>query len=279
MTSRQIEDAVVAMHRAGCLLLEGQDQVPWKLKDDGTFVTDLDLQVEDTLGSVLRIIFAGCRFIGEEDPSSWSLTSDSRPKIVLDPIDGTAPFVRGLNYFAISLAVVEGSGQPLLAIIYLPGLRKWCVASFEDLKPTMYEVTFQGDAPLMSVIEGGHPGPKDWSVEHCYIYVGSDAHRQLDLSAYQGKVRALGATAAHLALLTDNTTDPVAVVLSRYKIWDIVAGLALASAAGLDIRNLTSGAAFHFEELFGHSKVWPVLLVGPSEVLNALADSVRVREG
>ena len=92
-------------------------------------------------------------------------------------------------------------------------------------------------------------------------------------------MRALGATAAHLALLMDNTTDPAAVVLSRYKIWDIAAGLALARAAGLDIRNLTSGATFHFEELFGESTLWPVLLVGPSEVLNALADSVRVREG
>lgn len=279
VTPRQVEQTVAAIHRAGCLLLESQPQILWNLKEDGTFVTSLDLRVEDLIGASLGSIFPDCRFIGEEHPESWSRRAESHARVILDPIDGTAPFARGLNYFGISLAVLDDLSRPLLAIIHMPGLKKWYVASFEDQVPTRYRVTFQGDDPEISVVESTISIASDWNLEHAYVYVSSDFHRQLDMSGYPGKIRALGATAAHLALLTDHTIDPAAVILTRYKVWDIAAGLALATAAHLEIRNLTSGAVFRFEELFELTEMRSALLVGRPDVLNAVAPGLKILGG
>jgi fructose-1,6-bisphosphatase/inositol monophosphatase family enzyme len=277
ITNRQIEGAIAAMCHAGRILLEGQPHVPWKLKQDGTFVTGLDLQIEKLLESELRRIFPGCEFVGEENAQSWPRAFIPQSRIVLDPIDGTGPFARGLNYFGISLAVVDEQHQPRLAIIHLPGLRRWEVASFEGRQPARYQVAAEGDSPRVSKVETAPSVRVDWRLEDSYTYIGSDAHQRLDMTAFAGKTRALGASAAHLVLLTDGTLDPAAVILTRYKVWDVAAGLALANAAGLEIRNLANGATISPEEMFAEAP--PVLMVGHQEVLRVLANRVRVRGG
>ena len=275
ITNRQIEDAIAAMSQAGRLLLERQAHVPWGLKEDGSFVTDLDLQSENFLEDRLQTVFPDCQFVGEEAPQSWSMAFSPQSRIVLDPIDGTGAFVRGLNYFAISLAVIDERHHPVLAVIYLPGLRRWCAASFEGRRPTRYQIEGECDSLRVSEIEVAPAMRANWRLEDSYTYVGSDAHQRLDMSTYAGKTRALGASAAHLVLLTDGTMDPAAVILTRYKVWDVAAGLALADAAGLEIRNLTTGTAYRPDEMF--TKVPPVLIVGHPEVLHVLADRVHVR--
>jgi fructose-1,6-bisphosphatase/inositol monophosphatase family enzyme len=268
------------VHRAGTLLREGQAEVSWRLKEDGTFVTALDLETQESIKTQLRGIFPGYGFIGEEDPQTWPIAFLPQRRIILDPIDGTGAFARGLNYFGISLAVIDEQHQPLLAIMHLPGLRKWCVASFEDQAPTRYQVACDGNSVRLSKLETVPSMPTDWRVEDSYTYVGSDAHQQLDLRAYPGKIRALGATVAHLVLLADRTLDPAAVILTRYKPWDAAAGLALAYADGLEIRNLVTGATYRPEETFvGVKGAPPALLVGHPKVLRALAHCVRVRGG
>jgi myo-inositol-1(or 4)-monophosphatase len=276
----QIEAAIAVVNSAGVLLLKGQAGVSWKLKTDGSFVTALDLETQESIKAQLREIFPGYEFIGEEDPQSWSMAFRPQCRIILDPIDGTGAFARGLNYFGISLAVIDERHQPLLAITHLPGLRKWCVASFEDQAPMRYEVACDGNLLRVSKLETVPSMRMDWRIEDSYTYVGSNAHQQLDLSAYPGKIRALGATVAHLALLADRTIDPIAVILTRYKVWDAAAALPLAYANGLEIRNLTTGAGYRTEELFAEVTANPpVLMVGDPKVLPALAHWVRVRGG
>jgi len=276
----QIEAASAAVYRAGLLLLRGQAQVSWKLKKDGTLVTALDIETQKSVKTQLQRIFPGYRFIGEEDPRSWSMAFLPQCRIIVDPIDGTGPFARGFNYFGISLAVIDERHQPLAAIMHLPGLRKWCVASFEGQTPVRYQVAFQRDSVRVSKLETAPTLRMDWRLEDSYTYVGSDAHRQLDLSAYPGKIRALGATVTHLVLLADWTLDPAAVILTRYKVWDAAAGLALACANGLEIRNLATGAAYQPGEMFTEvAEVPPALMVGHPKVLRRLAHCVRVRGG
>jgi myo-inositol-1(or 4)-monophosphatase len=276
----QIEAAIGVVNRAGVLLLKGQAHVPWKLKEDGTFVTALDLETQKSIEAQLRRIFPGYGFIGEEDPRSWPTAFLPQCRIIVDPIDGTGPFARGLNYFGISLAVIDERHRPLLAITHLPGLRKWCVASFVDRTPTRYQVACRRNSARISKLARAPSMRMDWRIEDSYTYVPSDAHQQLDLSAYPGKIRALGSTVAHLVLLADRTLDPAAVILTRYKVWDAAAGLALAHANGLEIRDLATGTAYRPEEMFADVEgIPPALLVGHPKVLRALAHCVRVRGG
>jgi myo-inositol-1(or 4)-monophosphatase len=276
----QIEAVSAVVYRAGVLLLRGQAKVSWMLKKDGTFVTALDLRTQKLIEAKMRRIFPEYAFIGEEDPRSWARAFKPQCRIIVDPVDGTGPFARGLNYFGISLAVIDESHLPLLAIMHLPGLAKWCVASFEDQVAIRHRITRRGNSVRISKHEMSPPMRMDWRIEDSFTYLGSDAHQQLDLSAYPGKIRALGSTVAHLVLLADRTLDPAAVILTRYRIWDVAAGLALALANGLEVRNLTAGTDMQLGEIFaGVTQVPPALMVGHPKVLRALARYVRVHGG
>jgi len=276
----QVEAACDVVHRAGVLLLKGQAKVSWELKKDGTFVTALDLRTQEFIKAKLRRIFPGYGFVGEEDPRSWPRAFKPERRIIVDPIDGTGPFARGLNYFGISLAVIDESHQPLLAIMHLPGLAKWCIASFEDQVAIRHQIARRGNSVRVSKLATAPPMRMDWRIEDSYTYVASDAHKQLDLCAYPGKIRDLGSTVAHLVLLADRTLDPAAVILTRYRIWDVAAGLAVACAEGLEIRNLTAGTGIQLREIFARvTQFPPALMVGHPKVLRALARYVRVRGG
>jgi fructose-1,6-bisphosphatase/inositol monophosphatase family enzyme len=111
-----------------------------------------------------------------------------------------------------------------------------------------------------------------------YIYGNSDLHRR-GLDTFRGKVRNLGGTAAHLALLAERSADPVAVVLSRCQTWDIAAGLALAEAAGMEIRHGRDWALVDYAELIQAPNVKKLLpvVVGLPEALAVLEPELRGR--
>lgn len=79
----------------------------------GDFVTDVDVRSERRLRRVLERLLPTAGFLGEEsDPSGL----DQEFVWVVDPIDGTSNFARGLPHFAVSVALLW-RGQPLLACI------------------------------------------------------------------------------------------------------------------------------------------------------------------
>jgi fructose-1,6-bisphosphatase/inositol monophosphatase family enzyme len=258
------------VHDAGRRLSRAQPGVAWTLKPDGSFVTALDRAVEDRLRTRLLKRFPDAVFIGEEGSPEARPVPAGRPRIILDPIDGTAAFARGLNFFAISLAVFDGSGEPALAILHLPGMRRWYVARGRvlytvgaGLRPTLRPRRRRRHTPLRDL-------------RPSYVYLGSDPHLALDLTAWPGKTRALGATASHLGLLLDDTIDPVAAIVTRYKIWDVAAGLILAEAAGLDVRDLERPqSTLRVGALLDRARL-PPLLVGRPDVVRRLVRAVRL---
>jgi myo-inositol-1(or 4)-monophosphatase len=239
---------------AGRILREGQATVAWGLKPDGSFVTDLDRRIEDQLRARLTVRFPGYDFVGEE--GAPALHATGRPRIVLDPIDGTAAFARGLNFYAISLALLDASGAPEMALLHLPGMRRTMAATFGPDGRRRYE-----GFDLRAAPEVAPARIDDWRA--AYLWLGSDPHLQLDLSRWEGKVRALGATAAHLGLVLDGTIDPIGVVVTRYKLWDVAAGLALAEAAGFEIRDLRAEKTVTTADIAGALTLPPLLVALP----------------
>jgi fructose-1,6-bisphosphatase/inositol monophosphatase family enzyme len=283
VTESKILAAVSGIYLAGLRLVEKQPDVrfQWKLKEDGTFITHLDLETQRSLQDHLSDVFPNYRFIGEEDvpgERSLGLISEHQPRIILDPIDGTAAYARGLNLFAISLAVIDAENRPLLAIIHLPAMGRWCAASFEGSSSRRYEVSIRDDGPRIQLVDRVVAQPAQWRLEDSYVYVSSNTHRILDLSAYQGKCRSFGATAAHLALLLEGTIDPAAVVITRYAVWDVAAGLALAEAWGFEIRDLGAGEMVTTTDILSGGSKTPALIVGCPGVLSALRSQVRILE-
>ncbi len=91
-----------------------------KLKEDQSFVTDVDLEVEESIRSEIKSAFPGHCILGEELPQ---LETKSSYEWIIDPIDGTHSFRHLIPLFGTLLAL-QYNGSSVLGIIDLPGLNR-----------------------------------------------------------------------------------------------------------------------------------------------------------
>jgi histidinol-phosphatase len=102
----------------------GRADLAVSTKPDRSFVTEADREVEDTLRAVLAERRPADSVLGEER-GAWG--SGSRRWIV-DPIDGTANFVRGVPVWA-TLIGLEDDGRITVGVASAPALgRRWWAA-------------------------------------------------------------------------------------------------------------------------------------------------------
>lgn len=84
-------------------------------KPDRTFVTDADIAVERALRARIEADRPGDAFFGEESGTG----GDSSRKWILDPIDGTSNFLRGVPNWA-TLIALEIDGAPSVGVVSAP---------------------------------------------------------------------------------------------------------------------------------------------------------------
>ena len=84
--------------------------------NDSNYVTSADVNVQHYLEEHLPNLIPGSTFLGEEEEKS---KFDSEYVWVVDPIDGTANFIRDLKASVISVGLVK-EGKPYLGVIYDP---------------------------------------------------------------------------------------------------------------------------------------------------------------
>jgi myo-inositol-1(or 4)-monophosphatase len=87
-------------------------------KRDGSPVTEADLAAERAIREELRRAFPEFGVLGEEFGQEGAR---SGPCWVVDPIDGTIAFSRGIPLFSTLIALLE-DGEPVLGLIDLPAL-------------------------------------------------------------------------------------------------------------------------------------------------------------
>ncbi len=89
------------------------------------FVTDVDRRSEEIIRGVIRKAFPEHGFFGEEEVSSGDRSEDQlldeAPEYlwVVDALDGTTNFIRGIPQYAVSVALLQG-GEPLAGAVYDP---------------------------------------------------------------------------------------------------------------------------------------------------------------
>ena len=102
---------------ARVMLLAGQGaRSSATLKPDRTFVTDLDAAIEARLRSRILETFPDHGIVGEEEDSRQV---DAEYVWILDPIDGTAPFIAGVPVYGTLIALAH-RGVPVIGIMDLP---------------------------------------------------------------------------------------------------------------------------------------------------------------
>jgi histidinol phosphatase-like enzyme (inositol monophosphatase family) len=88
-------------------------------KSDGSPVTEADRAAERAIRSVLQESYPDFGILGEE--YGGQDLADGRPYWLIDPIDGTIAYSRGIPLFATLIALVAG-GRSVVGLIDLPAL-------------------------------------------------------------------------------------------------------------------------------------------------------------
>ena len=93
-------------------------------KADGSPVTEADKAAERAIRERLRAAFPGFAIHGEEYGAEGA---GDGPRWLVDPIDGTIGFARGIPLFSTLIALVD-EGVPVFGLIDLPGVGERYVA-------------------------------------------------------------------------------------------------------------------------------------------------------
>jgi len=110
------DDIARAYFRRGDLAID--------LKDDATPVTQADRDIERTLREAAVARHPHLGFLGEE----YGTTATGDTRLVIDPIDATANFARGIPLFATLLAI-EQAGEIVAGVVSASALRtRWSAA-------------------------------------------------------------------------------------------------------------------------------------------------------
>ncbi|HEY0666166.1 MAG TPA: inositol monophosphatase family protein [Gallionella sp.] len=101
-------------------------------KSDGTLCTEADLAAQSALTRKLQAIL-NVPVLGEEMTSAEQLAlwADGKEGLwCVDPVDGTSNFVRGLPYFAVSVALMR-DGRSVLGVVFDPVANEMFAAEHE----------------------------------------------------------------------------------------------------------------------------------------------------
>ncbi len=199
-------------------------------KQDHSPVTSADLAVNRILRDSLSAAYPDDGWLSEETPDAVDRLSRKRVWIV-DPIDGTRSFVRGLPEFCLSVALVE-QGYPTLAAIYNPSTGEF----FSAMRGQGLMVERRPDANQ----------PPFASTERPLVLVNPWELRVGRFQALEPHVRCrpIGSIAYALALVAAGQAD-AALTLDGGNEWDIAAGVLLIEESGGRATTI-SGQPFSF---------------------------------
>ena len=196
----------------------GREGMKTALKGKQDFVTEADKRAENTIRSELAKAFPEDGFLGEE--SGGTLTNG--PIWVVDPIDGTANYMRGMCQWGVSLALAMGD-EILIGVIYDAETGKLFHArvgqgAFADASPVRASPLSDPEQALVVV---GYSRRVAFSV-HCQMLMG------LHNAGYE--YRRFGAATLGLLRVADGGAE--AYFEAHLNSWDALAGVLIAREAG-----------------------------------------------
>jgi len=202
-------------------------------KPDRTPVTDADTAVEDAIRAILATDRPDDAVLGEERGG----TAATGRAWVLDPIDGTKNFLRGVPVWATLIALVE-DGDPVVGMISAPLLgRRWWAAAGDGAwmsdsagvrRISVSKVASLGDAYLSTT------DVNSWVEYH-------SREKYLDLVDACWESRAFG-DFWHHCLVAEGALDVTAECIVNP--WDVAAAQVLVTEAGGRFSDLDGEARY-----------------------------------
>ena len=193
-------------------------------KPDLTPVTDADEAVEAQLREILAAQRPGDAVLGEEYGGTAAFQGR---QWVIDPIDGTKNFVRGVPVWASLIALLE-DGVPVVGVVSAPALnRRWwagrglgAYTAVGDGAPRTLSVSAVGDLASASLSFSSLSGWADLGLRDEFVALTDAVWR----------VRGYGDFFSY-CLVAEGAVD-IALEPSGLKVWDLAPLLVLVEEAG-----------------------------------------------
>jgi myo-inositol-1(or 4)-monophosphatase len=201
----------------GRLALEKFHRAQVSVKRDGTLVTDADVAIQNALGCEIARRFPGDGLVGEEGRTAGSRVG-AQYAWIIDPIDGTTNFVRGVPGFAVSIGVLR-DGAPFAGAVYDP-VARWLFAG------CVGRGAWLNDRPLQ--VRAEPLGDNSVFVIRTPCELGVPDYVEGWMRRY--RVRRFGSTALHLCYVALGGLDFVHD--DRATVWDIAGAAPILLEAG-----------------------------------------------
>lgn len=246
-----LEVALQATQAAGEQLVQRFRKPLQEVRSKGShedLVSEADRSAEQAAREVLAAAYPQDAIVGEE---LGGQISPGRTW-VLDPLDGTVYYVRGLDAWSVSLALQVGQ-QTALGVVHDPlAGETWAAEEASGLLLNGQSV----ERPPAPALRHAHLA---CAVSMLRDRSNSDAGLLLDALRSVERFRDFGSPARTLAQLAAGRLDLAYYDTPRLQPWDVQAGLQLCRSQGLEVRRLPPWAG-------GHAR----LLVGPRTLVDEL---------
>lgn len=191
-------------------------------KPDSTPVTDADRSVEKAIKDLLAQKAPGDAIIGEEFGNS----GNAERTWIIDPIDGTANFMRGVPVWA-TLIALSVNGKPVVGVVSAPALgKRWWAAP--DVGAYSREIDGSERRLGVSAISDLEHASLSYNSLQMWDRAGK-LEQLIDLSRKIWRTRAFGDFWSYM-LLAEGSLDIVAE--HDLKIYDIAALVPIVEQAG-----------------------------------------------
>ena len=229
-----LSTATEAAREAGRAIMEVYAQAfEVYTKDDDSPVTQADLRASNIIKEMLKP--TGLPFVSEED-----LPPD-RSKFgrywLVDPLDGTAEFVKRNGEFTVNIALIENK-RPVLGVIYAPVTEQlWGVENGERKTENGELSVFRSPFSTFTVlVSRSHRTPE---VDEYINKVLRPEHPDLVIDTQGSSLK--------FARLVEGTAD-VYVCYSKTKEWDTAAADAILTAAGGRVVRISDGLPLEYDK-------------------------------
>ena len=225
-----------------------------ELKSRGNVLTEADLAAEQTVLGILKIEYPGIPVLSEESAAE---TKSDDWLWVVDPLDGSHNFSKGIPHFCLNIALCQ-YGEPLLGL------------TFEPMKGEEF-IAIKGEGLLVNGRPALSSTTSDLESSVLGMDLGYDDQRAAQmLTTLSGiwpgiqAVRVAGSAALGLAYAACGRYD---LFVHRYLFpWDVAAGIVMVKEGGgdlvdengnavtLDSKSVVAGSPMAVKEFLDRSK-------------------------
>ncbi len=251
MTNPFLNTAIEAAHKGGDLLMKYRDRVdsiPVERKARGDYASEIDRACEALIRTELKRRYPDHAVVGEED----GRTGDSEHVWLVDPIDGTSNYLRGIPHYAISIAQVV-KGRVEHGVVYDPARDELFAASRgQGATLNNRRIRVSGRNTLSGAVLGAAFPFRSRRLLPAYMSMFDALFDEAE------DIRRAGAASLDLAYVACGRLDGYWEL--ALKPWDIAAGALLVQEAGGVVMDIAGGDRWLQS---GHVLAAPFKLITP----------------